>query len=59
MSVLASRSLGFYEALFFFNTERSSLPVGGTLGPLERFFQLGDAFGLNFELLTECSVLAV
>jgi len=35
------------------------LPVGGTLGPLERFFQLGDALGLNFELLTERSVLAV
>jgi hypothetical protein len=32
--------------------------MGGTFGGLERFFQLGDALGLNFELLTECSGLA-
>jgi hypothetical protein len=32
--------------------------VDGTLGPLERFFQLGHALGLDFELLTQRSVLA-
>jgi hypothetical protein len=32
--------------------------VRGTLGRLEGFFQLGNALGLDFELLSQRSVLA-
>src|SRR5206468_4547158 len=46
MSGFATGPLGRKDALFFFNPERSSLTVRGTLGRCERSFQLGDAFGL-------------
>jgi hypothetical protein len=44
--------LGAERRFFFFNPERSSLTMGGTFGGLEHFFQLGNALGLDFELLS-------
>src|SRR5262249_22067546 len=48
MSVLASRSLGLYEALFFFNTERSSLPVGRHARPLGALLPTGRCAWFEF-----------
>jgi len=58
MSAFAPWPLGCHGAFLRLDSERSSLAVGGTLGPLECFFQLGNALGLDFELLTEHSALA-
>jgi hypothetical protein len=57
MSTLASRPFGRHRAFLWLEAERSSLAVGGTLGGFERLFQLGEAFGLSFQLLLQVSVL--
>jgi hypothetical protein len=57
MSTLASRPFGRHGAFLWLEAERSSLAVGGTLGGFERLFQLGEAFGLSFQLLLQVSVL--
>src|ERR1700746_1803764 len=57
MSRFASGSLGSQDALFFFNAERRSLTVRCMLGHFERFFQLGAALCLDFQLLREPSIL--
>ena len=57
MPLLASGPLGRYEALSFFNAERSSLTVCGALGSFERLLQLGDALCFGFQLLVQPSVL--
>jgi hypothetical protein len=56
MSPLASGPLRRYDALFFFNPERSSLTMGPTLGGLERLFELGNTLCFDFQLLVQGSV---
>src|SRR6202040_3353435 len=53
MSTLASRPFGRHGAFLWLEAERSSLAMGG----FERLFQLGEAFGLSFQLLLQRSVL--
>jgi hypothetical protein len=57
MSTLASRSFGRRGAFLWLYAERGSLAVCATLGGFERLFQLGEAFGLSFQLLLQVSVL--
>ena len=56
MSALAPRSFGRDGAFLWLKAERSSLAVRGALCSLERLFQLGDAFCLDFQLLVQRSV---
>jgi hypothetical protein len=54
--MLAPRPLGRHGAFLRLNSERSSLTVRGALCGLERLFELGDAFCLDFQLLVQRSV---
>jgi hypothetical protein len=56
MSLLASGPLGHSDPLFFFNPERSSLPMRGALGSFKGLLQLDDALGFDFQLLKEPSI---
>jgi hypothetical protein len=57
MSTLASRPFRRHGALMWLDAERGRLAVGATLGGFECLFQLGEAFGLIFQLLLQVSVL--
>src|ERR1700693_3531702 len=53
MSALAPRPLGRHGAFLGVATERSGLAVRGTLGLLERRFQLSNALCFDFQLFVQ------